>query len=136
MLFAVVPWAADAQVAGSAPVATDQGQPGDHDPTATHDGNAPPAIEAAKKQPPAVDLAAVYTGELWRNERGGIRQGWRYLDNLDVTLTIDADRAFGWHGATLFIYGLYNNGRAFSGDLVGDEQIVSNIETGVRAARL
>jgi len=53
-----------------------------------------------------------------------------------VTLTFDAERAFGWPGATLFAYGLFNNGEPFSDDLVGAAQGVSNIETGVRAARL
>ncbi|OYX74039.1 MAG: hypothetical protein B7Y81_01140 [Caulobacter sp. 32-67-35] len=38
--------------------------------------------------------------------------------------------------AALFFYGLYNNGQGFSDDLVGDAQGVSNIETGVRAARV
>ena len=136
LIAASTPGAVGAQVAGSAPVAADQGAPGDHDSTATHDGNAPPATEESKKRPPPVDLAAVYTGEIWRNQRGGVRRGERYLDNLDITLTIDAERALGWRGATLFVYGLYNNGRAFSGDLVGDAQIVSNIETGTGAARL
>jgi len=41
------------------------------------------------------------------NVRGGVRRGSRYLDNLDVTLVVDAERAFGWGGATLFAYGLY-----------------------------
>ncbi|HZF42215.1 MAG TPA: carbohydrate porin [Sphingomonadaceae bacterium] len=68
--------------------------------------------------------------------RGGLGRGARYLDNLDVTLTVDAERVFGWRGATLFAYGLYNNGRRFSESLIGDAQGVSNIETGVRAARL
>lgn len=60
----------------------------------------------------------------------------RYLDNLDVTLTIDAERAFGWRGTALFTYGLYNNGEPFTDDLVGAAHGVSNIETGVRATRL
>ena len=102
------------------------------DAPATHDRTAPPATE----EMPAVELSAVYTFDVWRNARGGLRRGWRYLDNLDVTLTVDADRALGWRGATLFAYGLYNNGASLSGDLVGDAQTVSNIETGVRAARL
>jgi porin len=42
----------------------------------------------------------------------------------------------GWNGATLFLYGVYNNGKALSGDLVGDAQALSSIETGVEAARL
>jgi porin len=116
--------------------AAEQGAPGAPDPTAPHQGTATPAATADKRQPPAVDLSVLYTAEFWGNTRGGIRRGTRYLDNLDVTLTIDAERARGWRGATLFVYGLYNNGHAFSGNLVGDAQVVSNIETGVRAARL
>lgn len=85
---------------------------------------------------PAIDLIVVYTSDVWHNARGGLSRGWRYLDNLDVTLTIDAERALGWRGATLFFYGLYNNGAALTGDLIGDAQGVANIETGVRAARL
>lgn len=59
---------------------------------------------------PAVDLSVVYTGEAWSYARGGLRRGERYLDNLDVTPTVDAERALGWRGVTLFAYGLYNNG--------------------------
>jgi hypothetical protein len=43
-----------------------------------------------------------------------VRRGSRYLDNLDVTLFVDAERAFGWYGATLFACGLYNNGIRFT----------------------
>jgi porin len=103
-----------------------------------HDGTAPPSVEedAAEEEAPAIDLSVVYTAEAMRNARGGLGRGTRYLDNLDVTLRIDAGRAFGWRGATLFAYGLYNNGEPFSEDLVGAAQGASNIETGVRAARL
>ena len=127
--------AAFAQSTPSAPAA-EQGVPGAPDPTAPHEGTATPAAAQEKKQPPEVDLSVLYIGELWGNASGGVRRGERYLDNLDVTLTVDMERVFGWHGATLFVYGLYNDGHAFSGDLVGDAQTVSNIETGVRAARL
>ena len=95
--------------------------------------SAPPPVE---KTSSAVDLSVVYTADVWSNVRGGTRRGSRYLDNLDVTLSVDAERAFGWREATLFAYGLYNNGTRFSEDLVGDTQGISNIETGVRAARL
>lgn len=99
-----------------------------------HDRSVPPAAE--EEAPAAVDLTVVYTAEAMRNARGGLRRGTRFLDNLDVTLTVDAERAFGWRGATLFAYGLYNNGEPFSDELVGAAQGVSNIETGIRAARL
>jgi porin len=94
------------------------------------------AVDEAEEAPPAVDLSVVYTADIWRNMRGGLRRGWRYLDNLDVTLTVDAERALGWNGATIFLYGLYNNGNSLTDDLVGDAQVVSNIDAGVRAARL
>lgn len=98
---------------------------------------AAPAISAeGEGEPAAFDLSVVYTADIWRNARGGLSKGWRHLDNLDVTLTLDTERAFGWEGATLFLYGLYNNGESLSEELVGDLQVVSNIDAGVQAARL
>ena len=86
--------------------------------------------DAAEEAGPAVDLSVMYAAELW-----AARGRRRHLDNLDVTLTVDAERALGWRGATLFAYALYNNGRSLS-EVVGEAQTVSNIETGVRAVRL
>ena len=104
--------------------------------TQIHTHSAPPAAGAEDDEAPAVDLSAVYTFDVWRGARGGVKRGWRYLDNLDVTLTIDAERAMGWGGATIFLYGLYNNGQSLTDELVGDLQTVSNIDAGVQAARL
>ncbi len=81
----------------------------------------------------SVDL--VYTFDLWRAASGGIRRGTRYLDNLDVVAEADLERLAGWRGAELHVYGLYNNGKSL-GALMGDAQLASNIETGVRALRL
>jgi porin len=92
--------------------------------------------EDASETADAIFLEAVYTADVLSNVRGGIETGTRYLDNLDVTLTIDAEQALGWQGATIFIYGLYNNGTRFSETLVGDLHVASNIETGVAAVRL
>ena len=86
--------------------------------------------------PPSFDATAAYTGEIWSQLDGGQRSDQRYLDNVDLQLTIDLAQAAGWPGAKLFVYGLYNNGTSFSGDLVGDLQGVSNIETGIQALRL
>lgn len=95
-----------------------------------------PPSETPVAKTPAIDLVVVYTADVWHNARGGVRRGWRYVDNLDVTLTVDTERALGWPGATLFVYGLYNNGQALTGDLIGDAQGAANIETGVSAVRL
>lgn len=90
--------------------------------------------ERMKRTEAMLDVAAAYTADVWHNS-GGIGSGWRYLDNLDVTAELDLDAAVGWKGARVFGYVLYNNGRSLS-ELTGDAQVVSNIETGVRALRL
>ena len=83
--------------------------------------------------PLVVDLT--YTADIWRAARGGVRAGTRYLDNLDIVAEADMERLVGWNGATVGVYGLYNNGASL-GELLGDAQTASNIETGVRAFRL
>ena len=82
-----------------------------------------------------VTLSAVYTADIRSNVDGGVQRGTRYLDNIDLQVAIDADRLLGWHGARMFVYGIYDNGVSLS-KLVGDVQTISNIETQVRAARL
>jgi porin len=79
-------------------------------------------------------LSISYTGEWWRANRGPGGGGSRYLDNLDLTVEIDAARLWGFTGLTLFGYVLYNNGRSVSA-LTADAQGVSNIEAD-RALRL
>ena len=76
----------------------------------------------------AVAVEAAYTGEVWRQTSGGVATGTRYLDNLDVTLDVDAERLAGIEGMQLFAYMLYNNGHGFCDELTGSAQCVSNIE--------
>ena len=80
-------------------------------------------------------LSTVYTADLLRNARGGLAVGNAYLDNLDVSLAIDGERAFGVPGLQLFAYGLYNNAARFSEELSGDAMTASNIDA-PRAVRL
>lgn len=82
-----------------------------------------------------VTVSAVYTADIRGNIDGGATRGTRYLDNLDLQVAVDADRLVGWHGARMFVYGIYDNGRSISA-LAGDVQGISNIETEVKAARL
>lgn len=74
-----------------------------------------------------VAAEAVYTGETWSTLSGGLHHHTRYLDNLDLTLTLDAEKLVGWKGASFFLYGLENHGGSPSED-VGDAQVVSNID--------
>ncbi len=92
-----------------------------------------PAEPETEGPPLVVEIA--YTADIWRTAKGGIRTGTRYLDNLDIVAEADMERLVGWNGATIGIYGLYNNGKSFS-ELMGDAQVASNIDTGVRALRL
>lgn len=75
-----------------------------------------------------VSYEIVYTGEFWSNQRGGIKKGNAYIDNLDFTLTLDADEAWGWSGVSAFAYILHNNSETLTGPLVGDIQGISNID--------
>lgn len=88
----------------------------------------------SESNPMTVDV--VYTADVLSNLSGGVRRDSAYLDNLDVIIDIDADELWGLRNTQVFFYGLYNNGTKFSEVAVGDFQVVSNIETGVRAVRL
>lgn len=78
-----------------------------------------------------VTFEAVYTGEIARNFDPGLVSNKKetiYLDNLDMTLNIDTEKAGMWSGGTFFVYGLSNSGRDPSGSVIGDLQTASNIE--------
>ena len=100
--------------------------------TALADEAGPVDTEAARD---AIKLGLAYTGELLSNRSGGLSRDSAYVDNLDLTLAVDSEALFGWPGTEFFVYGLYNNGSPFSETIVGDLQVVSNIETGVQAVR-
>lgn len=92
--------------------------------------SAPALAQTAEETEDAFSLEIVYTGDIWSNIRGGVNRGSVYLDNLDVIATIDAERSLGLDGTTIAVSGLYNNRRSFSDRVVGDAQVVSNIDTG------
>lgn len=73
-------------------------------------------------------FAALYTADLWRNASGGLRTGSVYLDNLDLTLAVDGESAWGLNGISAFAYVLYTNDGRLSERLVGDAMTVSNID--------
>ncbi|MBT8399032.1 MAG: carbohydrate porin [Rhodothermia bacterium] len=73
-----------------------------------------------------VEMEVVYTGDLVANIVGGIDQGIRFIDNLDIAVSIDGD-SFGWNGGGILLYGIGNQGGNIT-SLVGDAQVVNNIE--------
>jgi porin len=74
-----------------------------------------------------IQLGIRYDGEIFTNTSGGLRRGTTYLGNLNLQLTLDAQRLVGWPGATVFLYGLGIHG-GHPSSFVGDAQGVSNIE--------
>lgn len=67
------------------------------------------------------------TGEAHSNLRGGLAVGTRFLDNVDVGVSIDGDEMFGVDGLALFGDVLYDNGASIA-ELTGAAQGTSNIE--------
>lgn len=84
---------------------------------------------APAEEPSKYQLNINYTGEVWANVKGGEKRGAAYLDNLDVKLELDTKSLVGIENGTGFVHILYNNSGNFSGDFVGDHQVVSNIDS-------
>jgi porin len=82
---------------------------------------------------PTLSLESVYTAEGWHLRADDLRSHTVYLDNLDLTATLDGEALFGVGGLQFFAYALYYTGHALDG--VDTVQGVSNIES-VRALRL
>lgn len=69
-----------------------------------------------------------YTAEAWRNTSGGQRTGAAYLGNVDLSLSIDGNLAWGVPGLEAFLYVLGNHGDRLSERYVGDAMVASNID--------
>ena len=75
-----------------------------------------------------LEFSATYTMDLLSNRSGGLETGTRHLDNLDLEFGLDLGERIGAGKNSLFVHALYNNGVRFSEELVGDLQVVSNID--------
>ena len=84
-----------------------------------------PEVEA--RDPLVLQLA--YTGDLLSSVSGGQRRGTRWINNVSAIATADLDALAGVSRTTALVHAFYNNGARFSGDLVGDGQVVSSIQT-------
>lgn len=92
------------------------------------------ALETEEKSSP-VDVGVSYTGDVVGVVDGGLRNRATYLDNANLVLDADLDRAIGWTGATLHMNFLYNGG-AMPNDDAGTLQGVDNIEVSSHRGRL
>jgi porin len=77
----------------------------------------------------------VYTVDVTGVVGGASTQAGRFLDNLDIILDGDLEKAAGWRGAKLHLY-LLNNSGGEPNNLAGTLQGVDNIEVGRHRARL
>ena len=75
-----------------------------------------------------ITLGLQEQSEVWGNLMGGLRRGATYNGLTTVSLLLDLDKLAGWSGATFFVNAFQIHGRGPSGNLVGNMQLVSNIE--------
>lgn len=81
-----------------------------------------------------ISIEGNVTIDVVSNLRGGIEKGSRTLNNVSMQVNYDGS-SHGLRGIKASIGLLYNGHESASGDLVGDLQGVSNIETGTEALR-
>jgi porin len=82
----------------------------------------------AAEEAPAVAVDALYVGDVWRNTTGGLRTGSAYLGNANLSVTVDGERALGLDGTSFYVDVQSVHGQGVSSRLVGDAQVLSNIE--------
>ena len=86
-------------------------------------------VRAGIEPAPGIELEAAVVGDFLWNVSGGISRDDAQLGNLDITLTIDTEKAGLWSNGTFFFYGLGNtSGDHLPTELIGDIQATSNIE--------
>lgn len=96
-------------------------------------GNVEPPTDE-RNDPLLVQLA--YTGDLLTSVAGGASGGSRWIHNASAIATADLEQLAGLRRTTALVHGFYNNGASFSGDVVGDAQVVSSIEAGMPLLRV
>lgn len=83
-----------------------------------------------------VDIEIAYTADVMGNVSGGIKNGARALDNLDIVFNFDGEKLFGSEGTSASIYLINNNGGHPDADLTGSAQGIDNIEVSDAAGRV
>lgn len=76
------------------------------------------------------ELSASYKGDFISNFHGGIKTGTTYLGLADLFIRFNTETASLWKGGELLIHGANTHGDEPSANLIGDFQVVSNIEAG------
>jgi porin len=66
--------------------------------------------------------------EIWGNMSGGLRRGAAYNGLTTASVSLDLEKLMGWTGTSFFVSANQYHGRGPSANLVGNLQLVSNIE--------
>lgn len=82
------------------------------------------------KRSAAVFYDINYKGDVAANLCGGIQKGITYLGYAQWGIGLDVERLGWWKGGKLFVKGANTHGGGPTEQLVGDYQVVDNIETG------
>lgn len=77
-----------------------------------------------------------YKADFMANISGGIKKSSEYMDNLDIKLKFDGNKALGWKGLSALLYFLSNQGGKLNGHDTGSFMGVSNIEVNTNTAKL
>ncbi len=83
-----------------------------------------------KKEEKSVTFGATYTGDAVNNFRGGIKKGFGYLGHISFIMDIQLEQKGIWSGGHFFVEAQNTHGITPSTDLVGDIQVLSNIDNG------
>ncbi len=81
-----------------------------------------------KNKPVSVDIS--YVADNVNNVSGGIKTGASYLGMVNLFLGFDTKNASLWNGGNLYINAANTHGAEPSQQLIGDVQVLSNIEAG------
>src|SRR5262245_17177274 len=89
---------------------------------------APPTLAEPKNSTPGITFELNEQSEVWGNLAGGLRTGASYNGLTTASVTMDLKQLVGWSGAKLFASAFYIHGHGPSESLVGNQQLLSNIE--------
>ncbi len=75
-----------------------------------------------------LDLTIAQKSDFYRNMDGGVKKQNAFLGHTDLVMSWDLERGLGVPGMSMQVWGIIDYGRKFSEKVVGDSQVVSNIE--------
>ncbi len=86
--------------------------------------------QIAGEDEPSILFEASFVGDILFNYAGGMETGNSHMGMIDLASTIDFEGIGLWPGGELLIHIENTHGATPTGDMIGDLQVVSNIENG------